>query len=498
MESNVLLMTEGISKTFPGVKALSDINMKLRKGEVLGLVGENGAGKSTFIKILMGVYSCDQGKIYIDGEEVNIKTPIDAHDKGLRAVYQDVNLAGHLTVAENFFLGKLPKKLGIVDWNKIYSEAKKAISNLGIDIDVHKKVRHLSAAQQQMVCIAKNVYENAKLIIFDEPTALLTEEETEVLFGIIEKLKRNGISVIYISHRLEELFEVCDRVSILKDGCMVATKNITELDECKIVSMMVGREIDNLYSITSHKQDDVVLEVKGLSREGVFENINFTLHKGEILGISGLVGSGRTEVVRTIFGAERCTSGEIYMNGIKTPMNNPLDAIKHGIALLPENRRTESLALPQSVMFNINLVSYKNNSTFGFVNLKEERELAFNYIKDLRIKTPTMFQKVSKLSGGNQQKVVIAKWLAQNCQILIFDEPTVGIDVGTKQEIYGLLEELTKNGVSIILISSYLPEVIGLSDRILVLHEGRSTGIIDKEDATEEILLKHASGILNK
>ena len=493
--TNIILKTSGISKSFPGVKALDNINFELRQGEVHALVGENGAGKSTFIKILMGVYTADSGEIVLDGEKISITNEQDGLNAGLRAVYQDVNLAQDLTVAENFFLGKLPKKHGMIDWKRVNRIAQESVDAIGVNIDVKKKVRELPLAKQEMVCIAKCVYENAKIIIFDEPTALLTNEETEILFRIINDLKAKGISIIYISHRLEELYRICDRATFLKDGAQVAVKNLDTLPQNDMIHLMVGRELGDLYSIESHKQQQEVLRVEHISREGVFHDISFTLHKGEILGMAGLVGAGRTEVVRSIFGAEQITSGDIYVHGEKVSINKPLKAIKMGIGLLPENRRSQGLAIKLSVGFNINTVYYQNHSRYGLINKKKKKAIPKKYIKDVQVKTPSVDQKVINLSGGNQQKVVISKWLAEQCEILIFDEPTVGIDVGTKQEIYRIMSELTAHGISIIVVSSYLPEVIGLSDQIVVMYEGKMTGTLSKDEASEAILMKYASGM---
>lgn len=495
MEGNTILKAEGITKTFPGVRALSDINFELYKGEVHALVGENGAGKSTLIKILMGVYSSDQGNIWVDGKQMTIKNEQDALKAGLRAVYQDVNLASHLTVGENFYLGKMPKHHGMIAWKEIYGKTQEVLDGLGLSIDARARVRDLSIAQQEMVCIAKCTYENAKIITFDEPTALLTGEETRTLFRIIARLKDQGISIIYISHRLEELFEICDRATILKDGRRVGTENIRELSQRKMVQMMVGRNLGELYSIESHKKDEVVLEVRGLTRKGAFQDVGFCLHKGEILGISGLVGSGRTEIVRSIFGAERADSGEIWVHGRKVDIRKPKDAISLGIGLLPEDRRAQGLSLPLSISFNINAVSYRKYARFGLVNLKKEKEIPERYVKEIQIKTPSVDQKAAKLSGGNQQKVVIGKWLAEDCDILMFDEPTVGVDVGTKQEIYRLIGELTQQGIAVIVISSYLPEVMGLSDQIMVMYEGKITGMLSRAEASEALLMNYASGL---
>lgn len=487
---------ENICKEFPGVRALSNVNLSVCKGEVHALVGENGAGKSTLIKILMGVYQKTNGKIWIEGNEVAITCPADAQNLGLAAVYQDVTIAPHLTVGENFFLGKLPKnKMGLINWRSVYQTAQKALDELDIQVDAHAVVRELSVAQQEMVVIAKQYFENSRLMIFDEPTALLANEEVEKLFQIIRNLKKQGTAIVYISHRMEEIFEICDRITVLKDGESVASYDVGKVTEGELISKMVGRTISDMYSIRHQPQGDAVLEVKDLSRTGVFEDIHFTLHKGEILGLFGLVGSGRTEIVRAVFGADSKSGGTVLVNGKELRSDSPRQAIGAGIGFLPEDRKNQGLALEASITQNINIASYDLISRLGFINMRKEHSKACSYKDKLRIVTPGVYQKVRNLSGGNQQKVVIAKWLCRESSIFIFDEPTVGIDVGAKAEIYHLLEELLEAGNAVIMISSYLPEIMGLADRILVIHEGKQKGIISREDFNDEELLKRASGI---
>jgi ribose transport system ATP-binding protein len=487
---------KNISKSFPGVRALSDVNLSVRKGEVHGLVGENGAGKSTLIKILTGAYQKDEGTIAFDGKSVDIKSPHYSKKIGIQAVYQDITLAMHLSVGENFFLGNLPMSSPItVDWKRVHSKADELLASLDLRIDSKTLLKDLPVAKQEMVAIAKAMHEKSKLMIFDEPMALLANEECEELYKIIEKLKRDGIGIIYISHRMEEIFRVCDRVTVLKDGRYVDTLPIEKTDENKLISLMVGRKIEEMYSIDHHSTPEIVLSAKNLSRKGLFEGINFELHRGEILGMFGLVGSGRTDIVSAIFGATAISGGEIEVFGKNEKIRKPRDAIKLGIGLLPENRRTQGLALPLSVKINTNVAIYATISKFGIINHKTEKANADRYVQEMATKTPSIETAVRTLSGGNQQKVVIGKWLACKSKIMIFDEPTVGVDVGSKSEIYKLLEKLTKAGTSIIFISSYLPEVIGVSDRIVVISEGRQMDIVDRATATEEKILRLASGI---
>lgn len=496
MSNNEFVRMENICKEFPGVKALQHVNLTVRCGEIHALVGENGAGKSTLIKILMGVHQKTSGEIYLNGEKVNILNPMDAKKMGLGAVYQDVTISTHLSVAENFFLGNLPKtKLGFVDWKYIFATAQKALDDLNIKVNAHEIVKNLSVAQQEMVVIGKKYFENSKLMIFDEPTAMLANEEVEELFKIIKDLKARGTAIIYISHRLEEIFRICDRITVLKDGQTVKTMNVEDIDEEKLVGLMVGRSVSDMYNIKSYATNEPILEVKNLTHNGVYKNINFTLNKGEILGFFGLVNSGRTEIMRGIFGADPIDSGEIWLNGKDVTISKPKDAIKLGIGLLPEDRKNQGLTLATSIKHNINLASYKNISKCSFINHNKENMNANKQVKDMAIKTPGIYQKVVNLSGGNQQKVVIGKWLCCESDVLIFDEPTVGIDVGAKSEIYQMMEQLVAKGKSIIMISSYLPEVMGIADRIMVVHEGELNGCVLPADYNEEYIMRKTSGL---
>lgn len=494
---NVLVTMRNIYKSFPGVQALKGVDLTIKKGEVHGLVGENGAGKSTLIKILMGVYSnLDEGQIFINGKEVEIKSPIQAQKFGLTAVYQDVHLAENLSVGENFFLGEMPvTKGGFIDWPTINKTSHEVLKELDLDIDPKIPVRKLSTAEQAMILIAKIVRQESKLVIFDEPTALVTKEETEQIFNLIRKLKKKGVGIIYISHRLEEIFSICDVVTVLKDGLEVDTLPVSETQQESIVSMMVGKSVDNTHYIEERKVGKKILEVKNLSKDNYFKDVSLDLYEGEALGFYGLVGSGMASVAKSIFGGINYDSGDIFINSKKVKIKGPVDGIKHKISFLPEDRKNEGLALSLDVATNINLASYQNISRGGFINLIKEKKNARDYVDALNIKTPSLKQKVINLSGGNQQKVVFAKWLCGNSRIFIFDEPTVGVDVGAKFEIYKIIENVLKEGSSVILVSSYLPEIFGLTDRAMVFYEGESMGCVSKKDYDEEKFLNLASGV---
>lgn len=485
-----------ITKTFPGVKALDKVDFKVKKGEIHGLVGENGAGKSTLLKILMGVYHKDSGSgdILLNGKKVNINNPIMAEEYGLAAVYQHMMLASKLSVAENIFLGQHPTKNGIVDWDYMYQETKKLLESLNLSgINPKSKLDSLTNVEQEMVAIAKAISRESNILIFDEPTALLAEEETEELHKKMIDLKEQGVSIIYVNHRLDEVFEVCDRVTVLRDGAYIGTREISEVTEDDLITMMVGREIGDLYYKEEIAKGEKILEVNNLNSGENVKNASFELHKGEVLGFFGLIGAGRTELLRTIFGADKIDSGEIKINQQEVKIKKPIDSIRSGIGLVPEDRQKQGLALPLSVKDNCTLVSSKYSSHYGILDKKTESKQTKKNIEELNIKTPSIKQKVKYLSGGNQQKVVIAKWLNVNASILFFDESTVGIDVGAKKEIYKLIAKLLKDDKAIIFISSYLPELLGVCDRIAVISEGEITGILDREEATEEKLLQLAT-----
>lgn len=494
-----IVAIKGLVKDFPGVRALSGVDLEVYPGEVHALIGENGAGKSTVIKILMGIYSKTAGEIYVEGELKEARSPVQAQSFGFGAVYQDVNLAQHLSVAENFFMGQLPKtKLGTVDFKKINRATKEVLESIHVHVDPKAIIRTLSVAQQEMVAIGKTIFQKAKLVIFDEPTALLTNDETQQLFQMIGQLKNSGVGILYVSHRMEEIFSICDRASVLKDGALVGTVPIDQTTQDQLISMMVGRNVENMYQIQHQAPGETILKVDNISRGKAFSNISFEVRKGEIFGMFGLVGSGRTEIVRSIFGADVKDGGTVTLYGKQADYVKPTQGIKAGIALLPENRRAQGLALGLSVSDNINMVAQNKISRFGVVNNQESVKIAKSFCDKLRIKTPSVYQRVKNLSGGNQQKVVISKWLEQDSDLFIFDEPTVGVDVGAKLEIYKIFETLIKEGKTIIMISSYLPEVMGLADRILIMYEGQQTGILSRDEFQEERILRLASGIKGK
>ncbi len=488
------LRVAGIHKSFPGVQALDDVNLEVKSGEIHALVGENGAGKSTLIKILMGVYQKDAGEIYIDGVEAHIHSPVEAARHGLHAVYQDLVIAPELSVGENFFIGNLPMRApGVVNWKGVYRQAGEKLKALGINVDPRRKILDLSPGEQSMVTIAKIVQGQARFMIFDEPTARLTTDETRQLFELIQRLKQNNLGIIYISHRMEEIFEICDSVTVLRDGRVVGSEQISQVTEGRLISMMVGRTIEEMYNIRRGQAGEVLLEVRGLTSAPHFKDVSFTLRQGEVLGLFGLVGAGRTNLLRAIFGANRVDRGQVVLQGKTCLIREPHQAILAGIGLVPEDRKTQGLAMPLSVSHNMNITSYKDISSAGVVHRRQERSRTEKMVQELSIRTPSVRQIVEHLSGGNQQKVAIAKWLCRDADILLMDEPTTGVDVGAKVEIYALIEGLIQRRKAVILCSSYLPEVIGLSDRILVMAEGNVTGEVTRQDANEELLLTLAS-----
>ncbi|MBK7895528.1 MAG: sugar ABC transporter ATP-binding protein [Anaerolineaceae bacterium] len=493
----LLISMEGIEKSFPGVKALDQCRFELRAGEVHALVGENGAGKSTMMKVLSGIYAKDAGHIYYKGQEVDISTPRAAQDLGISIIHQELNLMPHLTLAQNIFIGREPRRgmPFLLDEATLNQQTAELFASMHLKLDPQTRVSNLTIAKQQMVEIAKALSFNSEVLIMDEPTAALTETEIEDLFQFIRDLRARGAGIIYISHRLEELQQISDRVTVMRDGHYIDTVTTNEVTTDQIISMMVGRTI---YEATPELPDEptteVVLEVKNLNQGTALQDINFQLKKGEILGFAGLMGAGRTEVARAIFGADPVDSGAIYIRGQKAEVHSPQQAVWHGIGYLSEDRKRYGLALGLEVKENVAMAALDKFLGFlGWVNKSQIRSTAQYHIDELGIKTPSAEQKVKNLSGGNQQKVVIGKWLTADTDILIFDEPTRGIDVGAKSEIYKLLNELAKQGKSIIMISSELPEILRMSHRVIVMCEGRITGELPIEEATQEKIMTLAT-----
>jgi ribose transport system ATP-binding protein len=492
-----LLRMEGIYKAFPGVQALSDSRFNLRPGEVHALVGENGAGKSTLMKILGGIYTKDAGHIYLEDKEVNITNPHMAQELGISIIHQELNLMPHLSVAQNIFIGREPRaKIPFVVDDKTTNEKSLALfALLNLRLDPNTKVADLTVAKQQMVEIAKALSFNAKILVMDEPTAALTDTEIEELFAIIRQLRGKGVGIVHISHRLEELKQISDRVTVMRDGKYIDTLKTSEASIDRIISLMVGRTIyESAPELPERPSQDVVLEVRNLNRGKALRNVSFDLRKGEILGFAGLIGAGRTEVARAIFGADPRETGEIYVNGRQVHIKNPGDAVHHGIGYLSEDRKRYGLTLGMDVKENVAMAAMKKFLAWlGWMDFRKTAQRGQEVVKALNIKTPSLEQKVKFLSGGNQQKVVIGKWLTADTDILIFDEPTRGIDVGAKSEIYKLLNDLAQQGKSIIMISSELPEILRMSHRVVVMCEGRVTGILSAAEATQENIMKYAT-----
>ena len=495
-----VLEMKNICKSFPGVKVLENVNLQIKPGEVHALMGENGAGKSTLMKILMGIYKADQGNIVLQGQETVIHGPKDAMGKGISMIHQELNTLLDMEVAENVFVGReiLKKgfsKMKIVDLDKMREETARYFREMSIDIDPKAKMRTLSVAEMQLVEIVKAISLNSKIIVMDEPTSAITEKEAQVLFAQIDRLKKQGVAIIYISHKMDEIFRISDTITVLRDGEWIGTKPASELDDNSLIKMMVGRELTDIYPKEPAPIGDVILEVKNLSRGKRVKNVSLTLRRGEVLGIAGLVGAGRSELVETIFGLYPKTEGEIFLNGKKADIKNPKEAIKNKIALITEDRKLTGLNLIASVKENISIVSLSKMSKKGIIDKKRENEVAEKYIKELKIKTPNGNAIVGNLSGGNQQKVVLAKWLLDEPEIIIFDEPTRGIDIGAKRDIYLLINELAKEGKAVIVISSEMAEVMGISDRIVVMCEGELKGEVQRDEFSQELIMSYASNI---
>lgn len=488
------LEAEGISKFFPGVKALDNVSLRVRPGTVHALMGENGAGKSTLMKCLIGIYRPDKGAIRVKGEPVQFQDTMDALRAGISMIHQELNLVPHMTVAENFWLGREPMKYGFVDHRQLARQTQDLLDKLNIRLSADRLVGELSIASQQMVEIAKAVSWNADIVIMDEPTSALTESEVAHLFTIIRDLRQQGKAIIYISHKMDEIFAITDEISVFRDGTWVGSKHTTEFTRQSLITQMVGRELTQLFPKFNNAIGEEVLTVRNLSRKGVFHDINFSVRRGEILGVAGLVGAGRSEVMESLFGMDKADSGEVLIEGVPVTIDSPSTAIEKGMALLTEDRKKSGLFLVLSVLENMSIVKMPEYiGKTGFVQHLKMAEDCMEQIRRLNIKTPTMDQIINNLSGGNQQKVLIARWLLAQPKILILDEPTRGIDVGAKAEIYHLISELANRGVAVIMVSSELPEILGMSDRVMVMHEGRITGILNKEDADQETILSLAS-----
>ena len=492
--AEVLLDIKGLEKTFPGVRALKGVNLTVNKGEIHALMGENGAGKSTLIKVLTGIYQKNGGTIRFDGEEINARTPIEANEKGISTIYQELNLVLFQTVYENLFLGREPRtKFGSIDRKAMISEAKRILEELGIEIDVTRPLKNYSTAIQQMVAIARAVSINAKLVIMDEPTSSLDTHEVQVLFRIIRQLKRKGISVIFISHKLDEIFEICDRLTVFKDGEYVGDYDIGELDQLKLISLMVGKDTVELernkqgYDFANAK---VIAGMKDIRQGMRLNGINIEIKQGEVVGLAGLLGSGRTELAQVLFGSSVPDNGEIYWWGEKAGIHSPADAIKKGMGFCTEDRKTEGIIPHLSVRENITIALLPKLNSFGFVKTKEQDEIVRSYIERLKIKTPTPEQAICNLSGGNQQKVLLARWMCMNPKLMILDEPTRGIDVGAKAEIEQLIQEFSKSGISVLMISSEIAELERNCDRIVVMREGRVIGELTGDQISQDKVME--------
>lgn len=493
MTPDYIVQMNHITKRFGGVKALEDVHLSVKRGEIHALIGENGAGKSTLMKILAGAYTKDEGTIIIDGQEVTTATPRTMIDMGISVIYQEFMLAPDLTVAENIFIDQMQSSGLFINWKNLKKRAKKQLERVGFGhIDPGMKVGELSVAYQQIVEICKCLAKESKVLVFDEPTAVLTHSETEKLLDLIRKLKEDGVTILYISHRLEELFAISDRITVLKDGKYVDTVDTSSITKEHLVTMMVGREIEQLFPDRHAEIGEEILRVENLYTADLVEDVSFSLRKGEVLGFSGLVGSGRTETMRAIFGVDKKTAGKVYYFGKEVNIKNPKQAIKLGIGLLPEDRKTQGLLLKQPIRINTTLVSQQGN---GFINHRKEQEEVKSLLAQIATKYGSTEDNADSLSGGNQQKVALAKWLAIDTKIIILDEPTRGVDIGAKTEIYRIINQLAERGVGVLIISSEMAEIIGICDRAIVMREGRITGELAKENLTENNLIKRAMGV---
>lgn len=494
-QEEYVLRLENISKSFPGVKALDNVCLRVRRGEVHALIGGNGAGKSTLMKILSGAYTKDSGTIWIDGVQTEIGTPKAAEAHGISIIYQELNLIASLSVAENIFIGKQPKTaLGTVNWSKMYADAQRLLDDFHIQLDSRQAVGTLNVAQQQMIEIIKAISVDAKVVIMDEPTSSLTTKEITVLFQMIRQMKAKGVAIIFISHRMDEIFEICDYVTIFRDGTYIADRPINAIDRNELIAMMIGREMAQQFPQRESRLGEEVLRVSNFCDGEKVTDVSFDLHKGEVLGFAGLVGAGRTELMQMLFGVRPCRKGEIWLHGQRLGHLHPRQSIRKGFAFVTEDRKHEGLALNMPVRSNICMIGIRKVLQGGLISRKKERLASEKYIKALRIVTPSIEQKVVFLSGGNQQKIVLSKWLMSDADIIIMDEPTRGIDVGAKHEIYEIINQLVAEGKSILFISSEFEEVMGVCDRILVMCEGRITGELQKNEFSQHAIGKLAVG----
>ena len=492
MRNTTFFEIRGVSKEFPGVKALDNVGFTVEAGEIRALVGENGAGKSTLMKILNGNYKKDSGEILIDGQVVNIVNPQVAGSLGITIIFQELNSVEELSIAENIFAGRLAEKGKLVNWKELNNRARELLQQIGFDIDPRTLVGQLTVAEKQMVEIAKALSRNSRIILMDEPSATLTKKELDALFQIIRDLKAKGIAVIYISHRMEEIFKICETVTVMRDGQIIGTRDVDEVSSDELVEMMVGRALDSAFPTRNVEIGEEVLRVENLCRKDRKQDVSFSLHKGEVLGVAGLVGAGRTEIMRAIFGVDYINAMNVYVRGEKVKIKTPAQAQKYGIAFLTEDRKLEGLTLDFTVKGNIVSANLPAIRKGIFTNKKQENEIADRYIEKTKIKTPHRNQKVGNLSGGNQQKVVVSKWLNSAPDILIMDEPTRGIDVGAKREIYEIINELVAQGKAVILISSELPEVLGMSDRVLVMKDDAIVATLAGEEINAVEVMRYA------
>lgn len=488
--SEYVLELKGITKIFPGVKALDNVQFQLLPGEVHALMGENGAGKSTFIKVITGVHQAEEGEMYLNGQKVNFKGPKDAQEAGIAAVYQHPTSYPHLSIAENIFMGHEIVKNGMIQWKEMYAQANKILESLDADFDAKVEMGTLSVAQQQMVEIAKAMSTNAKIIILDEPTASLTKSESERLYALVDQMKANGVSVIFISHRFEDMYRLASRVTVFRDSKYIGTYPVDGITNADLIRAMVGREITTMYPKPEVEIGKEVLRIEHFSRVGFFKDVSLNVRAGEILGMTGLVGAGRTEVMEAVCGITKPDEGKVFLDGQEIHIHKPADAMKKGIILLPEDRQKEGLIMSWGLGRNVTLPTMGKYAHHGINDNKKERELAKDLLESVDTKAVDIFQPASSLSGGNQQKVVVAKALGQDMKVVIMDEPTKGVDVGAKAEIYAIMGDLAKQGYAIILISSEMPEILGMSDRIVVMCNGRKTGELNREEVTQEMILE--------